>query len=302
MQAIFASKFTRWIIALAIFFLVLLWVEQDVGWRSLLSRWQSVPLSQLFVVVGLTLSSYIVRAYRVYRYFGVGNGHQLTAYIRISLIHNALNNFLPMRLGEASFPLLMKQHFGLPLLRSAAGLLWIRLMDLHWLVTLLWAILATTVHEAFSVIAILWLLSPIVILRYHWEVTSFIPMRWRTKINEYREYLPASKRLIATTYGITVLAWTIKLLALTEILLAFIAIPWLQGLLAVLTADLSSVLPVHGLAGSGTFEAAVLLALMPLGYEREVALSAAVNLHIYLLVVTLVSVPIALAMPARTKP
>ena len=45
--------------------------------------------------------------------------------------HNLFNNLLPMRAGEASFPVLMRRYFDVPLARSLAALLWFRLMDVH---------------------------------------------------------------------------------------------------------------------------------------------------------------------------
>ncbi|MGB2680474.1 MAG: UPF0104 family protein, partial [Candidatus Competibacter sp.] len=47
--------------------------------------------------------------------------------------------------------------------------------------------------------------------------------------------------------------------------------------------DLTSVLPVHGIAGAGTYEAGVVAALIPFGIEAKVALAAAVNLHLFVL-------------------
>jgi uncharacterized membrane protein YbhN (UPF0104 family) len=60
-----------------------------------------------------------------------------------------------------------------------------------------------------------------------------------------------------------------------------------QLLTGVMGAELSSVLPFHGIAGSGSYELAAVAALMPLGIEPKLALAGAVNLHLFLLGSTL---------------
>ena len=126
----------RWIIAATIFLAVIIGVEQWLGWESILFDWQQVSSGSILILTLLTLLSYLLRAERVYRYFGQQQEHHRSSYIRISFIHNALNNFLPMRLGEAAFPLLMKREFKESMLTTSAGLIWIRLMDLHLLLLL----------------------------------------------------------------------------------------------------------------------------------------------------------------------
>ncbi len=126
----------RWIIAATIFLAVIIGVEQWLGWESILLDWQQVSFGSILILTLLTLLSYLLRAERVYRYFGQQQMHHRSSYIRISFIHNALNNFLPMRLGEAAFPLLMKREFKESMLTTSAGLIWIRLMDLHLLLLL----------------------------------------------------------------------------------------------------------------------------------------------------------------------
>src|SRR5210317_613402 len=130
------SHSLRWVIASTIFALLLLAVEHYLGWASVLEQWAVVDPAVFTGLTLLTLISYLLRAERVYRYFGQRQGHPRRAYLRISFIHNALNNFLPMRLGEAAFPLLMRRQFRQSMLSSTAGLVWIRLMDLHVLLLL----------------------------------------------------------------------------------------------------------------------------------------------------------------------
>ena len=96
------------------------------------NTWQQVSFLSLVLLTGLTLISYLLRAYRIYYYFSAPPSSFLT-YLRIHLLHNSLNNFLPMRLGEASFPLLMKRYLNVSYIDSSSKLILLRLLDLHWL-------------------------------------------------------------------------------------------------------------------------------------------------------------------------
>lgn len=291
----------RWILASLIFALLILLVEHYYGWAGILAHWAVVDLADLLLLTLLTLTSYVLRAERVYRYFGQRMQHPRRAYLKISFIHNALNNFLPMRLGEAAFPLLMKRQFRQSMLSSTAGLIWIRLMDLHVLL-LLAAIALGALLPAIGYLALgMLIIGPIILALFHRPLFALVPKRWSAKLAELQHLLPHSRRLIISTYLQTLLIWIVKLAALTLVLQAFLAIDFVPAWVAVTTADLSGVLPIHGIAGSGTYEAAMLAALIPLGFEVEAALSAAINLHIYLLGVSALSVPLALLIPTQRK-
>jgi uncharacterized membrane protein YbhN (UPF0104 family) len=66
----------------------------------------------------------------------------------------------------------------------------------------------------------------------------------------------------------------------------------------VISADLSSVLPIHGVAGTGTYEAAMIAGMAPFINYSEDLLLATINVHIYLLLSTLISIPIAFLLPS----
>lgn len=295
------SHSLRWVIASTIFALLLLAVEHYLGWASVLEQWAVVDPAVFTGLTLLTLISYLLRAERVYRYFGQRQGHPRRAYLRISFIHNALNNFLPMRLGEAAFPLLMRRQFRQSMLSSTAGLVWIRLMDLHVLLLLaalaLGSLLPTLGYLALAGLIV----GPVLVTLLRSQLMRLLPTRFKVKAQELTHLLPHSSALVISTYLQTLLIWVVKLLALVLVLQAFLPIDFVAAWIAVTTADISGVLPIHGLAGSGTYEAAMLAALIPLGFAAEQALSAAINLHIYLLGVSALSVPLALLIPQGNR-
>ena len=295
------SKAVRWILASAILVAVIIWVSIDVGWHNVMDAWRDVPPLTILVMGIITISSYLLRAARFYLYFGHSAGHPFLSYTRISFLHNAFNNFLPMRLGEASFPLLMKQQFGYPLLQTSAGLVWIRLLDLHWLLVLLSLVACVQFGTVWLATTGALLAAPLLLLWQRDNLIRLLPQRRQEQLQGLRHYAPANRWMLIKLYGITITVWCSKLLAFTVIMLSFLDIPVAQGVLAVISADLSSVLPIHGLAGSGTFEAAMLMALLPLGVARSDVLLAAVNVHLYLLLTTLLVVPLALAIPSHRE-
>ena len=63
------------------------------------------------------------------------------------------------------------------------------------------------------------------------------------------------------------------------ILRLFAPMPGAAAVMGAIGGDLTSVLPVHGVAGAGTYEAGVVAALTPFDIPTAAALAAAVNLH-----------------------
>jgi uncharacterized membrane protein YbhN (UPF0104 family) len=86
-------------------------------------------------------------------------------------------------------------------------------------------------------------------------------------------------------------------------ILAFFAdLAWVSALLGAVGGELTSVLPAHGIAGAGTYEAGVVAALVPQGIRLSTALAAAVNLHLFLLGLSIVGGLIAFALGSRHMP
>ena len=73
--------------------------------------------------------------------------------------------------------------------------------------------------------------------------------------------------------------------------------PFSSALVGTTTGELSSVLPFHGVGGAGTYEAGMLAGLLPLGITLESALKAAVNLHLFVLGVSILAGVLAALAP-----
>ena len=185
-------------LSLLIFALFIFIVEQSYGLAAILASWQAITPSSLLIAVLLMLASYLLRAARFYDFFHrycQGHWWQLT---RITVIHNFLNNLLPMRSGEVSFPLLMKQHFDCPARHSAPALLWLRLLDLYALLALsLWT-LSGPMQQLFGwsssavwALQILVLLCPLMVLPLQNLIRRWLQEHRSGKLNKLADLMTA---------------------------------------------------------------------------------------------------------------
>lgn len=271
-----------------------------IGWAVLLAPWRTISALTLLGLLTMTALSYALRALRVYDYFRPRFSGQFLGVLRLSVLHNTANNLLPMRAGELVFPWLMRRDFGFDLVEAGASLIWIRLFDLHCLglVGLGLAWLAQP-SWLWPLAALLWLLALGLAVRLAPVLVARVAPGSRLGRFAQRllEAAPAQREVMGRVYLWTVLTWALKFIAFASVLQHFLGVAWWQVLAGVMGAELSSVLPVHGVAGSGSYEFAAVAALVPLGIEPSRALAGAVNLHLFLLGATLLLGGLALALP-----
>jgi glycosyltransferase 2 family protein len=289
-----------WLIGLTLLAGLLIAIDHRVGWPALFEPWRDIPPLLLAGAFLLTALSYGLRAVRVYDYFRPLMAGRFPAVLRLSVLHNTANNLLPMRIGEVVFPWLMRRYFGHGFLAAGASLLWIRVMDLHCLVL--------------AGLAVGWLWSP----AWWWPLLglawlALVPLGLAVRAAGWVERLPAGRlrrvllfvlaaapadvELLLRLYAETVLIWATKLTAFVLVLSHFVSAAYWQLLAGVLGAELSSVLPFHGIAGAGSYELSGMAALVPLGVSVEAALAGAVSLHLFLLGTTLLLGVLALLLP-----
>ena len=278
-------------------------VGLTVGWGPLLAPWLTLDLRVLVGLVLLSALSYALRAVRVYDWFRPRLDGHFPALLRLTILHNTANNLLPMRAGELVFPWLMRRYFGHGFLASGAALLWIRLLDLHFLALIALGI-AWLRQPAWvwPVLALAWLagLGLLGVVGRRAGGAGFEPAdggAWRQALGLLAGAAPGSNLLVARIYLWTALIWGAKFFAFATLLRHFLPVDLWQALAGVMGAELSSVLPFHGIAGSGSYELAAVAALVPAGVAPEAALAGAVNLHLFLLGVTLLLGPLALLLP-----
>ncbi len=273
-------------LALALFW----WVNRHIGWQALLKPWRLFPLPLLLATLTLNFLGYLLRALRFYLLLGKSAGGRFADYLQINIWHTTAINWLPMRMGEAVFPWLMRRRFNHSLLSASGSLLWIRLLDLF---SLLW--LGAVVMAAIR--APLWLLPLMAmggLIPLAWWLHGQVEQRlagqekgWRSVLRRLLAGFPAEARQYYQLSGLTLAAWLVKLLAFVLVARAFSPLGVAELLPGVMASELASALPLQGLAGFGTYEAAMVLGMGGgaglRGETLDTLLATAVNLHLFIL-------------------
>jgi len=291
-----------WILGGVLLAAVVAVVALTVGWEPLLAPWRDLSPIELLPPIGLTVLSYLVRAVRIRDYFGPPLEGRFAAVLRLSILHTTANNLLPMRTGELVFPWLMSRYFGQRFLGAAASLVWIRLLDLHFLGLI--GILILELRDPswiWPLAALLWL-APLPIMGRTGRLLPEGSRRLGKAVRLMTEAAPTTAAKTLRIYLWTALIWISKFIGFALLLRYFLPVQLWQILFGVMGAELSSVLPFHGIAGTGSYELAVVAALLPLGIDATAALAGAVNLHLFLLGVTLILGGLAFLLPARGTP
>ncbi|MBK1694162.1 hypothetical protein CKO09_05335 [Chromatium weissei] len=286
------SQWRDWLFGATLLTLLLAAVQFAIGWPTLLAPWRELSPWLLAWLFTLTAFSYGLRAIRIADYFRPQFAGKLIGLLRLTIFHNVANNLLPMRSGELVFPWLMRRYFGYEIIESAAALIWIRLFDLHFIILI--AIVIFNLRQpswVWWMLATIWI-AGLTLLKFFNELHLLSQLRGagriRTLIRKAVQTAPNQLSLIARVYLWTALIWSLKFAAFVSLLRFFLPLDHWQLLTGVMGAELSSVLPFHGIAGSGSYELAAVSALMPLGIEPKLALAGAVNLHLFLLGSTLI--------------
>jgi uncharacterized membrane protein YbhN (UPF0104 family) len=299
------GRLRDWLLGSLLLALLVYWLHTRVGWMALLAPWAGFQWPELLWLLALSLGSYLFRAIRIHVYFHTALQGQFATTLRLSVLHNFANNLLPMRAGEALFPLLMRRYFGQRLLDSSLSLLWIRGLDLHVLMALALGSLWWRQHEWTWLLAlVLWLAALLLVYPLRRPLMALLTGRsgrLAVLAGKVLLSLPDSQRLFLRVYLWTLLTWLSKFVAFASLLLHFLPMPLWQAILGVMAAELSSVLPIHGVAGAGSYELAMAAALVPMGMPLTQVVAAAVNLHLFLLGVTLMLGGTALLLPRPVR-
>ncbi len=277
-------------------------VEAFIGWAALLAPWKKLDVAPLAGAIILVFSTYALRALRIYDYFRADIRGRFAACLRLSLQHNLLNNLLPMRTGEISFPVLMSRYFDIKPLRSLPTLLWFRLLDLHTLLAGGLVVAGDRLfgHELSLLIAVVWMALPWLAYRLYRPLTQALsrhPGRAQQFAAKALQGLPHQPGLFWRSWFWTLCNWTIKLAVFAWVLGLFVDTGFAAAWVGATVGDLTSVLPIHGVAGAGTYEAGVVAGLLPFGITTTNAVQGAVNLHLFVLGCTLLSGLLSLALP-----
>ncbi|MDH5232319.1 MAG: flippase-like domain-containing protein [Gammaproteobacteria bacterium] len=278
----------------AMFLGALLWIaSQNINLQQLLQPWQALPYQTLLLMIAIMALSYTIRSIRLYDYFNMQRNDFLLC-LKITLQHNMYNNLLPMRSGELSFPVLLKHFFKLDIRQSASALLWFRLLDLYCLFIFSIYLLQWWLGAS-SVITLLILILPLPWLLFHYQTSFFsrlqnlLPTRFGNTVEKLHQGLPQHQKAFWRSLFWSFFNWLLKLGLLAWFLTLFSPMPLSAAWFGAIGGDLSSVLPIHGIAGFGTYEAGVAAGLALFKLAPQAILQAAINLHLFILGMSIIS-------------
>lgn len=279
------------------------------GWGTILGLWSHAGWSTIVFALSLLVATYVLRTWRIYDYFPLETRGRFGMLFRVVQLHNILNIMLPFRSGETSFPLLMRREFGVNLVRGTSALFVMRLFDLHALLAA--AALGWALEEGSIWIWLGWivfLLLPVFGFAGRHIVLGLTrrnaPSKLVKLIDEVQAGLPVDAQAFLRAWGATLINWFVKIAVLAWVLMLMgdISLPASFG--GALGGELSSVLPVHAPGGVGTYPAGITAGAVGLGAAADAqALSAlgqaAVNLHLLVILSSLIGTALALFVPTR---
>lgn len=286
-------------------------VQYFWGWSRLLEPWRRLPADTvIFAVTGLVFS-YGVRALRIYLAEQRIPRGAYFACLRLILLSNTLNLLLPMRSGEAGFPLLMRRWFGIELGRATGILVWLRLLDLHVLAAIAvlcaaggWLTRDNSMIDWAQALAGLLVVTPMILFAFRQPLTRRLQGRKHRParlVQRLLDGLPDNGAGLFRDLALTWLSWAIKLIGLGWVMADLARISPALGILGAIGGDLSTVLPIHAPGGFGTYEAGVLGLLASAIAPTPSLLAAAVNLHLLVLTTALVAGGTAWILPGRNR-
>ena len=280
-------------------------IQHYYGWQKILLAWHEVSPLKLVLCLALMFFTYAVRAARIHDFFSPSPDYPLASCLKIMLTHNLLNNLMPMRTGEASFPLLMRREFGTPLASATALLVLFRIMDFQILMVLgcLCFLMFSSAHTWQLWVMPVLILAPLTLFplkKYLQRMApKFVGYKFEQKFVQVLDILPSNFFTLLRMWLLSWLSWGTKLVVFTFIMLWFADVDWWSAMGATFAGELGSIIPIHSPGGLGTYEASMLGISAMLGLRGDWILFAGVQLHLLIIFSTLLSGVVGYFIPSR---
>ncbi|MEJ2045149.1 MAG: lysylphosphatidylglycerol synthase domain-containing protein [Reinekea sp.] len=255
---------------------------------------KQIPPVSFAAGVSMLVITYILRTHR---FFQLLKGYPVSwsGILKVMLRHNAINNLLPFRLGELSFPVLLKKQENIDFQTSLKVLLTARLYDLLIMGGLAFILINFLLFRnnvawlALELIIFILMVALLAWLTYQQKI-AFLQ---RFKL--YFIYLQQNFRQTSTT---SLLIWAFKTTGQALLLAPMLQTHWNYALLAILIIEGTAILPVNGPLNFGSLEGATLAVLTPLGLQAKTVLAAILNLHLAIIMLAALGYLLSLFIPS----
>lgn len=246
--------------------------DKFIGFDKLLVLFKSITLDQFLLALLLYLGSYVVRTVRWSLSLDLKDFKKL---FRITVFNTFFNIILPFRVGELSFFYMLKKE-GISLGQTTLSFITTRVFDGIGMVGMF--ALFYFVYLDIPLLGVLaFVLSPFIFF----PVALLIKKIKHTEVINY--YHRLKFRNLAGIYALTVITLFFKFLAFFTIIPPSLGISLSSSFLAFSVADLTTVLPIHGIAGIGTYESGFGGFLILLGADRELSFLSATIVHLFII-------------------
>jgi uncharacterized membrane protein YbhN (UPF0104 family) len=218
--------------------------EKYIGFENFLKLFKQISVYQFFIAFFFYFLSYLVRTYR---WSFTLDLKEFSKLFKLTVYNTFFNIILPFRTGEVSFFYLLKKE-GVHIVDSTMSFLITRIFDGLGLI----AVFAFS-YLTFKGFLYLALLSFLVIPFSFYVFVFILRFIKHEKIKSYnKDKLRFSN--LAYIYLLSALTFILKFTAFYFIIPTQIDISFFQTILASAAADLTTILPIHGIAGIGTYE------------------------------------------------
>jgi glycosyltransferase 2 family protein len=309
------------IIVVVGFGIFLVWyLLSKIDIEDLKSAFTEINKPMLIIGLLVMFSSNYFRAYRKNTLIGSDRVNMIDMFL-VAQIRNAFNMVLPARTGELSYVYVLTTKFGFPLEIGVSTLMVALVFDLVIVFSLIIISIIIVGINTYSIssvsviiIAAALLVVSLLILFYLPKIISFflfifkkILSRFRisekgtlykiySKLTDIKENIKIIRergiylKVYFTSIAIRVLKFSSYYLIIYAIMqpmgYTFDNLNFWVILLATSAAEISAVLPTHALAGYGTYESAFVLAMVILGFDREISIISGFGFHTIILLFT----------------
>ncbi|WP_457640849.1 lysylphosphatidylglycerol synthase transmembrane domain-containing protein [Persephonella sp.] len=244
-----------------------------IGFEKLLSFITEISAFDLFLAFVLYTSSYITRTFRWKITLEIKDFKKL---FKITSFNTVFNIFLPFRTGELSFFYMLKKeniHFK----DSAFSFFTVRVFDAIALFTVF--ISSLLFYKGYPVLGLI-LMSVMPFSFYLLKfLLKFVKIK---KFQEFNQNVLTIKNL-TYLYGLSLLTFILKFSGFYFVIPEGINLSFLENFFAAAAGDLTTILPIHGIAGIGTYEGGYAGILVLIGIDKDTALLSSVFVHIFIL-------------------
>jgi len=238
------KKLLHLIFSLIITIAFIVLFEKYIGFENFLKLFKQISVYQFFIAFFFYFLSYLVRTYR---WSFTLDLKEFSKLFKLTVYNTFFNIILPFRTGEVSFFYLLKKE-GVHIVDSTMSFLITRIFDgLGLMAVFAFSYLIFKGFLSFALISFLAVPFSFYIFAF---ILKFIK---HEKVKSYnKDKLRFSN--LAYIYLLSVLTFVLKFTAFYFVIPTQIDISFFQTILASATADLTTILPIHGIAGIGTYE------------------------------------------------